>query len=74
MTAGIVGFNTDMGATKSSEQGDDASSGVIATVRTGMKEVEMRFVQPFRHNLGKYLLPVLPSTPAQLPAAVHSII
>ena len=56
-TAGIVGFNTDMGATKVGQQGD-ATSGTIATVRAGMQEIEQRWAQPFRHSLLKYLLPV----------------
>ena len=52
-----MGFDTDMGATKMGQQGD-ATSGTIATVRAGMQEIEHRWVQPFRHNLWKYLLPV----------------
>ena len=55
--AGIVGFDTDMGATKLGKQGD-ATSGTIATVRVGMQEIEQRWSQPFRHSLWKYLLPV----------------
>lgn len=54
--AGIVGFDTDMGATK--ESGPDASSGTIATVRAGMQEIEQRWGQPYRAELWKYLLPV----------------
>ena len=54
--AGIVGFGTDMGATK--ESGHDASSGTIATVRAGMQEIEQRWGQPYRAELWKYLLPV----------------
>lgn len=54
---GLVGFDTDMGATQLSEQGEGASSGVIATVRAGMKEIEMRFVQPFRHNVWRHIFP-----------------
>ena len=55
--AGIVGFDTDMGATKVDQHGD-ATSGTIATVRAGMQEIEQRWAQPFRHTLWKYLLPV----------------
>ena len=55
--AGIVGFDTDMGATKAVQQ-DVSTSSSIATVRAGMQEVERRWCQPFRHNLWKYLLPV----------------
>jgi len=54
--AGIVGFDTDMGATK--ETGHHASSGTIATVRAGMQEIEQRWGQPYRAELWKYLLPV----------------
>lgn len=53
---GIVGFDTDMGATKESEH--DASSGTIATVRAGMQEIEQRWGQPYRADLWKYILPV----------------
>ena len=56
-SAGIVGFDTDMGATKLSQHADDTSS-TIATVRAGMQEIEQRWGQPFRHSLWKYLLPV----------------
>lgn len=56
MHAGIVGFDTDIGATK--ETGHHASSGTIATVRAGMQEIEQRWGQPYRAELWKYLLPV----------------
>ena len=56
-SAGIVGFDTDMGATRNTQQADD-TSGTIATVRAGMQEIEARWGQPFRHIVWKYLLPV----------------
>ena len=56
MLAGIVGFDTDMGATKESEH--NASSGTIATVRAGMQEIERRWGQPYRSTLWKHILPV----------------
>ena len=54
--AGLVGFNTDMGATKGSMHSE--SSSIIATVRTGMQEIEERWGQPYRAQLWKYIFPV----------------
>ncbi|KAL0037109.1 hypothetical protein WJX79_000879 [Trebouxia sp. C0005] len=68
---GIVGFDTDMGATK--ESGHDASSGTIATVRAGMQEIEQRWGQPYRAELWKYLLPAARKGERDL-KAVHVII
>ena len=59
-----------MGATKVGQQGD-ATSGIIATVRAGMQEIEQRWVQPFRQNLWKYVLPVRTTPCTETPHAAH---